>query len=58
MDNMVKTSEDISKLMTGMKPEEFADKMMNDTIFRGRYDKIEKIFFCTNRFNIMLHKGL
>ncbi len=55
---MVKTSEDISKLMTGMKPEEFADKMMNDTIFRGRYDKIEKIFFCTNRFNIMLHKGL
>lgn len=45
MDNMVKTSEDISKLMTGMKPEEFADKMMNDTIFRGRYDKIEKIFF-------------
>lgn len=45
MDNMVKTSEDISMLMTGMKPEEFADKMMNDTIFRGRYDKIEKIFF-------------
>lgn len=44
MDNMVKTSEDIYKLMTGMKPEEFADKMMNDTAFRGRYDKIEKKF--------------
>ena len=44
MDNMVKTSEDIYKLMTGMKPEEFADKMVNDTAFRAKYDKIEKKF--------------
>ena len=30
--------------MTGMKSEEFADKMVNDTVFRARYDKIEKNF--------------
>ena len=44
MDNMLKTSNDIYKLMTGMKSEEFADKMVNDTAFRARYDKIEKNF--------------
>lgn len=44
MDNMLKTSDSIYKLMTGMKSEEFADKMVNDTVFRARYDKIEKIF--------------
>ena len=30
--------------MAGMKSEEFADKMVNDTAFRARYDKIEKNF--------------
>ena len=44
MDNMLKTSDSIYKLMTGMKSEEFADKMVNDTVFRARYDKIEKKF--------------
>ena len=44
MDNMLKTSDSIYKLMTGMKSEEFADKMVNDTVFRARYDKIEKNF--------------
>ena len=44
MDNMLKTSDSIYKLMTGMKSEEFADKMVNDTAFRARYDKIEKNF--------------
>ena len=44
MDNMLKTSDSIYKLMTGMKSEEFADKMVNDTAFRARYDKIEKKF--------------
>lgn len=39
MDNMLKTSDSIYKLMTGMKSEEFADKMVNDTVFRARYDK-------------------
>ena len=37
MDNMLKTSDSIYKLMTGMKSEEFADKMVNDTAFRARY---------------------
>lgn len=41
---MLKTSDSIYKLMTGMKSEEFADKMVNDTVFRARYDKIEKNF--------------
>lgn len=45
MDNMVKTSEEIYKFVTGMKSEEFADKMMNDTAFRARHNKIEKKFF-------------
>ena len=44
MDNMLKTSDSIYKLMTGMKSEEFADKMVNDTAFRARYDKIETNF--------------
>ncbi len=44
MDNMLKTSDSIYRLMTGMKSEEFADKMVNDTAFRARYDKIEKKF--------------
>ena len=30
MDNMLKTSNDIYKLMLGMKPEVFSDKMRNE----------------------------
>ena len=41
---MLKTSDSIYKLMTGMKSEEFADKMVNDTAFRARFVKIEKKF--------------
>ena len=39
MDNMLKTSNDIYKLMLGMKPEVFSDKMRNDTVFKAEFDE-------------------
>lgn len=45
MDNMLKTSEAIYKFTLGMKPEVFADKMMNDTVFKAEFDRNDKIFF-------------
>ena len=44
MDNMLKTTNDIYKLMTGMKPEVFSDKMMNDTVFKAEFDRNDKLF--------------
>ncbi|MDE6162945.1 MAG: DUF4369 domain-containing protein, partial [Bacteroides sp.] len=44
MDNMLKTSNDIYKLMLGMKPEVFSDKMVNDTVFKAEFDRNNKIF--------------
>lgn len=44
IDNMNQTAKAIHDFVLGNKPEAFADKMMNDTAFRGRYDKIEKKF--------------
>ena len=44
MDNMLKTSNDIYKLMLGMKPEVFSDKMRNDTVFKAEFDRNNKLF--------------
>ena len=58
MDNMLKTSDSIYKLMTGMKSEEFADKMVNDTHLEQRYDKMRDEIFLANGFSITLYKGV
>ena len=45
MDNLNQTTNAIYNLVLGVKPEVFIDKMMNDTAFKAKHDRIDKIFF-------------
>lgn len=45
MDNMNRTTKAIYDLVLGIKSEVFIDKMMNDTAFKAKHDRMEKIFF-------------
>lgn len=45
MDDMVKSSENIYKFVTRMKSDEFADKMMNDTAFKAKFDEMKNILY-------------
>lgn len=51
MDNMLKTSNDIYKLMLGMKPEVFSDKMRNDTVFKAEFDRNNKLLKFPTQIN-------
>lgn len=44
IDNMNQTAKAIYDLVLGVKPNVFADKMANDTAFRAKHDRVEKIF--------------
>lgn len=44
MDNMVKTVMAIQKLLLSVKSDVFSDMMINDTAFRAKYDRIDKVF--------------
>lgn len=44
MDNMVNTVMAIQKLLLGVKSDVFSDMMLNDTAFRAKYDRIDKVF--------------
>ncbi|WP_223225796.1 MULTISPECIES: TlpA disulfide reductase family protein [Bacteroides] len=45
MDNMNQTAKAIYDLVLGVKSEVFIDKIMNDTAFKAKRDRMEKIFF-------------
>ena len=45
MDNLNQTTKAIYDLVLGVEPGVFIDKMWNDTAFKAKHDRIDKIFF-------------